>query len=450
MGYGQTQKPVTVTKITEEQQRAQEQQLIAYVEEQLSVDKQTLMARFPFTGSVISRLETVVGHWDWVYTACTDGDKIWMDVLFYVKLDPDEKLFVLAHECWHVIMRHFLRKMNRNDELYNWATDLEIHFLLTKEGLKPPFVLPHDPEWKDLSAEEIYERLLGWEKQNDNNNHSDDGGSGDDGGSNERKIPKHWKQGVESKNLRSPGLGCGFDSHDVKRNDESNDTEDEEDPREVEERIAEKIKSAAEFAKKRNRGVLPAHIEALVDSLPEPKIPWQQVLRQFVTQSIGGSRQWIPPNRRYVWRGMYAQSTKQSTFRGVVALDTSGSCSELLPRFFGELVGLLNSFGKYELTVIWCDCEIQRVETYSDDINPPYDKSSWRMYGGGGTSHVPVFDWIRREYEDTPNVVICLTDLYTEFPKTTPSYPVLWVVPEEYENDLTTEQLPWGQLLVLD
>ncbi len=44
-------------------------------------------------------------------------------------------------------------------KLFNIAADLEIHFLLTDEGLKAPFVLPHDPNWKGLSAEEIYERL---------------------------------------------------------------------------------------------------------------------------------------------------------------------------------------------------------------------------------------------------------------------------------------------------
>ena len=474
MGYGQTpQKPV-LKQLSEEQKKIQEEALIKWVSEQIAIDKQTLMAKFPFTGNIMSRLDVLVGHWDDVPSACTDGNKIWIDVLFYVKLDPEERLFVLAHECWHVILRHFLRKMNRNQELWNWATDLEIHFLLTKEGLKAPFVLPHKPEWKDLSFEEIYDKLLdqakkgqslGDGKKHDNKNDKNGSGSGSgktivisenelgkgdkpedfqeqdenqnyDGSSVVGDIPKDWNQGKESKNLKGAKNGKGFDSHNKKEDSESKDN----DPKEIEDRIVGKIKAAADFVRKRNRGTLPAHLQGLIDDLPKNEIPWQQVLRQFVTQTIGGNRQWLPPNRRHVWKGMYMQSTRQQEFKGVVALDTSGSCIPDLPKFFSELVGLLNSFGKYELDVIYCDAAIQKVEHYSDEENPPNNKE-WKMYGGGGTDHNPVFKWIDENCIEPPNCVICLTDLYTSVPERQPSYPVLWVITPDGNED----GVEWGQ-----
>lgn len=449
MGYGQQQKkekkPV---ELTPEQKKAQEEALIKWVSEQIAIDKQTLMAKFPFTGNVISRLDVLVGHWDDVPTACTNGDKIWVDVLFYVKLDPEERLFVLAHECWHVILRHFLRKMNRNQELWNWATDLEIHFILTKEGLKAPFVLPHKPEWKDLSFEEIYDRLLQQAKQvsqsNGKGKKPDDrmgqGGQGkgqqnddSDGKSAVGDVPKDWNQGKDSKNLKGSKQGKGFDSHNKKEDPESKD----DDPKEIEDRICGKIKAAADFTRKRNRGTLPSHLQGIVDDLPKNEIPWQQVLRQFVTQTIGGQRHWLPPNRRHVWKGVYMQSSHQQIFHGVVALDTSGSCVPDLPKFFGELVGLLNSFGKYDLDVIYCDAKVQKVEHYSDDVNPPSNKE-WKMYGGGGTDHNPVFEWIDKNVAEPPNCVICLTDGYTDVPDRQPGYPVLWIL----TND--GAELPWG------
>lgn len=445
MGYGQTQqkqKPQT-KQLTEEQKKAQEEALIKWVSEQIAIDKQTLMAKFPFTGNVISRLDVLVGHWDDVPTACTNGDKIWVDVLFYAKLDPEERLFVLAHECWHVILRHFLRKMNRNQELWNWATDLEIHFILTKEGLKAPFVLPHKPEWKDLSFEEIYDRLLDQAKkgQGGKGNTGDDKGEGNgegqegegDGSSAIGDVPKDWNQGKDSKNLKGAKSGKGFDSHKKKEDPDSKD----DDPKEIEDRICGKIKAAADFTRKRNRGTLPAHLQGIVDDLPKNEIPWQQVLRQFVTQTMGGQRHWLPPNRRHVWKGMYMQSAHQQTFRGIVALDTSGSCVPDLPKFFSELVGLLNSFGKYELDVIYCDADIQKVEHYSDDVNPPTNKE-WKMYGGGGTDHNPVFKWIDKNCVEPPNCVICLTDGYTSVPERQPGYPVLWILTHD------GEELPWG------
>lgn len=475
MGYGQSSSQTNKKpkkELTPEQQKAQEEALIKWVSEQIAIDKQTLMAKFPFTGNVISRLDVLVGHWDDVPTACTNGDKIWVDVLFYAKLDPEERLFVLAHECWHVILRHFLRKFNRNKELWNWATDLEIHFLLTKEGLKAPFVLPHKPEWKDLSFEEIYDRLLDQAKKGQclgsgkkpddkagKNGSStititeDELGKGDkpedfqgqnsesqDGDSSSAigDVPKDWNQGKESKNLKGAKKGKGFDSHNKKEDPDSKD----DDPKEIEDRVCGKIKAAADFARKRNRGTLPAHLQGIVDDLPKNEIPWQQVLRQFVTQTIGGNRQWLPPNRRHVWKGMYMQSTRQQEFRGVVALDTSGSCIPDLPKFFSELVGLLNSFGKYELDVIYCDAKVQKVEHYSDEVNPPTSKE-WKMYGGGGTDHNPVFKWIDKNMVEPPNVAILLTDGYTDIPEHQPGYPVLWVLTED------GQELPWGQNLRL-
>lgn len=448
-GISQNQKKPAKAELTPEQQKAQEQALIKWVSEQIAIDKQTLMAKFPFTGNVISRLDVLVGHWDDVPTACTNGDKIWVDVLFYAKLDPEERLFILAHECWHVILRHFLRKMNRNQELWNWATDLEIHFILTKEGLKAPFVLPHKPEWKDLSFEEIYDKLLQQAKHisqsNGKGKKPDDkfgqGGQGkgeqnddqDDEKSAVGDIPKDWNGGKDSKNLKGAKKGKGFDSHNKKEDPESKD----DDPKEIEDRICGKIKAAADFTRKRNRGTLPSHLQGIVDDLPKNEIPWQQVLRQFVTQTMGGQRHWLPPNRRHVWKGVYMQSSHQQTFHGVVALDTSGSCVPDLPKFFGELVGLLNSFGKYDLDVIYCDAEIQKVEHYSDDVNPPTNKE-WKMYGGGGTDHNPVFKWIDKNIIEPPNCVICLTDGYTSVPEKQPGYPVLWILTHD------GEELPWG------
>lgn len=443
MSYGQIQsKKIVVKELSQSQKLEQEKTLIKWVTDQIAVDKQLLLNKFPFTGNIISRLDVEVGYWDDIKTACTDGEKIWVNALFYAKLDNEERQFVLGHECWHIILRHFLRKMNRNKELWNWATDLEIHFLLTKEGMKAPFVLPHDPNWKDLSFEEIYEKLV--EQQEKNNIKQNDTSSNDfdkqndnsqntnDNSSSICNIPNEWCKGKDSKNLNGSKNGIGFDLHNKKNNPESNN-----DPKEIESNILDKIKSATNFVYKRNRGLLPAHIKSLIDDLPKNEIPWEQMLRQFVTQTIHGNRTWIPPNRRHIWKNIYIQSSKQEEFHGVVALDTSGSCTNDLPKFFSELVGLLNTFGKYELDVIQCDSKIQNVEHYSDEINPPNNKK-WKMYGGGGTSHLPIFEWISKNVTEEPNCLIALTDGYTEIPKNPPPYPVLWIL----TNDGI--ELPWG------
>ncbi|MFN3883741.1 MAG: VWA-like domain-containing protein, partial [Rhodocyclaceae bacterium] len=50
-----------------------------------------------------------------------------------------------------------------------------------------------------------------------------------------------------------------------------------------------------------------------------------------------------------------------------------------------------------------------------------------RFEGGGGTSFVPVFEWLERAGQ-RPDALIYFTDADGEFPARAPDYPVLWLV----------------------
>jgi predicted metal-dependent peptidase len=54
-----------------------------------------------------------------------------------------------------------------------------------------------------------------------------------------------------------------------------------------------------------------------------------------------------------------------------------------------------------------------------------------RAKGGGGTNHVPVFEYIARSGRK-PDLFIGLTDLESQFPARPPTYPVVWVTPERH------------------
>ena len=75
-------------------------------------------------------------------------------------LDLEEWKFVLAHEFLHAALRHDLRCEDRDPELWNIACDYVVNGWLAdmKVGSMPDFVL-HDPEFKDLSAESLYDML---------------------------------------------------------------------------------------------------------------------------------------------------------------------------------------------------------------------------------------------------------------------------------------------------
>ncbi len=400
------------------------------VEELLAQDRQKLLMKMPFVGALLMRLDLVPVRDERLATAATDGDRIYVDIDFYMKLKSEERLFVLAHEAWHCALIHFMRRQNRDKERFNIAADLEIHFILTDEGLKPPFVLPHNPNWKGLSAEEIYERL------------PKVAGKPVKGG--------QLENGKESSNIKGQAPGQGFDKH-LEKNDDGGETDEEPESGKgrdpdyspevkpgAEERCRERLTAAVQQYE-RTRGTLPAGIAGLVQAVLKPEIDWKELLAQFVTNCYGGSRRWLPPARRHVWKGLYLQSQRTERLRAIVAIDTSGSTSGDLPKFFSELVALLNSFGSYELTVIQCDAEIGKIETF-DDCNLLDPDREWEVTGGGGTDFRPVFDYIEEHSELDPNLLIFFTDGYGGYPERPPPYPVMWLLTSDGRCGVE-----WGQ-----
>ena len=410
------------------------------VGELLAQDRHKLLMRMPFIGALLMRLDLVPVRDERLDTAATDGDRIYVDIDFYMKLKSDERLFVLAHEAWHCALIHFMRRGDRKQELFNIAADLEIHFILTDEGLKAPFVLPHDPRWKGLSAEEIYERI---QKNARRLKINGSGGGGD-------VLDPGMSEGKESENIKGQGNGQGFDKHLEKGGDNGDSEGDSKSGKgrdadyspEVkpgaEERCRERLTAAVQQYE-RTRGTLPAGLAGLVEAILKPEIGWKELLAQFVTNCYGGSRRWLPPARRHVWKGLYLQSQRTERLRAIVAIDTSGSTSGDLPKFFSELVALLNSFGSYELTVIQCDAAVGKVETF-DDCNLLDPDRKWEVTGGGGTDFRPVFSYIDEHSELNPNLLIFFTDGYGGYPERPPPYPVMWLLTSDGRCGVE-----WGQ-----
>ena len=392
----------------------------------MSQDRQKLLVRFPFTGSFVMRLEFVPVRDVRLNTAATDGSRIFFDISFCSKLNADERLFVMAHEAWHCVLMHMLRCQRRDPRRFNIATDMEVNRMLKQEGLlAPPWVLMPRTEWPTgLSAEEMYERLP----------------------AHPPKPPPMPKDGQFDKHVY-PGDGEGDGGDDGYFKDQWGEKGIDPDfkvsiPKDLAEKIREKIIAAAQQTQ-RTRGDLPVHLESVVRAALKPQIRWQEVLAQFVTSCYGGSRRWLPPNRRHVGRGLYLQSSRKEMLRAVVAVDTSGSTTNDLPRFFTELNSLLNTFGDYELTVIQCDCEIQDVSKF-DSFNPMIN-TEWKTYGHGGTDFRPPFQYVSAHSELQPSCMIYITDGCGPAPERAPQFPVLWLLTSDGDVPVS-----WGWKLRLE
>ena len=378
--------------------------------ETLELDRVRLLLDQPFIGAVLIRLNLIPVVDFRCPTASTDGQNIFVNPDFYLKMPPGERRFLLAHEVWHIVYLHFLRGKGRERDIFNMAADMEINFMLKQEKFNvPSSALLPPPKWQRFNAEELYYRLR---KENSASAPAvfdvhlepgrDDRPSGDENGDDELLV-------------MDPDYQVDFGS----------------DP---ENSVREKVVEAAvQYEKK--RGSLPCGLQRIVDRFHSGKLHWKELLAQYVTSCFGGSRRWLPPNRRYISSGLYLQSRRDARIQAILAIDTSGSTVGDFPLFAGELMNLLNSFGQYELTVICCDAKIQSVETFSPEN--PFDGKRIKFKGCGGTSFRPVFDYVDKNLADV-QILIYFTDGFGDDPKK-PPYPVMWVITPNGEN-----RIPWG------
>lgn len=395
-------------------------------------DRQKLLVRFPFTGGFLMRMEFVPVRDCRLRTAATDGERIFMDIAFCTTLSNDERLFVMAHEVWHCVLMHMLRCQTRDPSAFNVATDMEVNRMLKKEGLKPPSkCLMPKAEWDELSAEEIYEHIRkrpkqGMQEQDVRGVDMQDG----DGIGSDKQFDKHiypsTSSGEDDTIVVTDQWGeVGFDKDYAPLI-----------TKELADKIRERIVAVAQQIE-RTRGTIPEHLANIVRAALRPQIRWQEVLAQFVTSCYGGSRRWLPPNRRHISQGLYLQSSRKERLQAAVAIDTSGSTTADLPQFFSELTSLLNTFGDYELTVMQCDCEIQNVEKF--DAYTPFHSIDWKAYGHGGTDFRPPFVYVAEHSEIEPSCLIYITGGCGPAPDNPPPYPVLWILTGNGEKPA-----PWG------
>lgn len=458
----------------------------------LTQDRQRLLIKHPFVGGILMGLDLIPIRDARCRTAATDASKIFIDIAFWSELSPENRTFVLAHEVWHCALMHFARRQGRDPEVFNWATDMEINTLLRNDGLNPPAEVLFPPsELEGHSAEEIYEHLLKQMKKNQSgkkgqksqngkgssqSQQSQPGngggdpfdGDGEDGqedsDNNGKGKPNGGKDGKEKNGGNKNGkLEGQFDRHEYK--DLSDMTEEElkewlekNQPKDkygkvgfdkdfnpsisqdAQEKMRQSVIQAAQ-SHERQKGDLPAHMKALLDQLLQPEVKWQEVLAQFVTKCYGiGRKTWCPPNRRHIHNDTYIQSRRTEKIKLAVCVDTSGSCLGDLPKFFGELKGLVESFGEYEIHLIQCDAEVGSCEFY-DEGNPLDIEKNFEMTGGGGTSFSPCYDYIKENGIDC-DAVIYLTDGYGDvYPNNPLSVPTLWVI----TSDGSEEFCNWGQ-----
>jgi len=382
-----------------------------------------------------------------VPTAATDGRRLYYNPDYLYSLKHHERVFVLAHEVMHAVMRHSkfsksyrladnLRGLPWDHDFYNVVCDWIINRLLMDEK-----VGQYNPSWlynpHVLAADLPEDVYVKWWKQRPpppgggnpgNPGNPGSGGSGSQPGSGSGSAPYTFKDHGTTGKAAKPdkvaeGAGGRFDQIFEPMVDPASGAEDA--PTEME--FKEAIARAAAAAKA--MGKMPATFQSMIDEIMDAQVSWKDYIRMLLTGKLGMGREtWERPNRRRLVLNPMIYIPGRRGFGAdtvVIGLDTSGSIGQKeLDSFFGEVGGILQDVKPKRIILLDCDADIAQVrEARSvDDFGVIREQGA---KGGGGTNFRPVFEWCEKEMVK-PDALVYLTDMYGDFPDKAPAYPVIW------------------------
>lgn len=335
-----------------------------------------------------------------IETASTDGKVIKYNPRFIETLNISQTKGLLKHEILHIAYMHHLRRNNRDFVKWNKATDYVINSILLKAGTHLPEGGLVDSAFDNMSAEAVYNKLPDDPQNNENNN-------------------QNWNWGTVED---SP------DAHDAATRSE------------LEQDVKTEIVNAHNAAK--ITGKLPAGLDRLIDEIQQSKMPWKTILARFFRSTTKADESWSKPNRRYVAHNVYLPSRHTNSLGSIViAIDTSGSINtENLKQFFGCVSSILKHARPESIHLVYCDAAVASTQILTA-ADLPLKLDKFKPKGGGGTSFVPVFEYVDKN-KLTPAALLYLTDMLGIFPSKVPPYPVIWCATTKHKG-------PFGKTIEL-
>jgi predicted metal-dependent peptidase len=390
-----------------------------------------LLLDHPFFGSLLFRLKGRESRS--IATMATDGVSLYYNPEFVDTLNSATLCGVLAHEVMHPALHHHVRRSGRNPRRWNEACDYAINPLLLDAGLSLPDGVLVDNRFREMSAEQIYNKLENEAEQQSGEEDRANSTTGcRTGDAPPAESEPETESGSESDGPSAPvtdgGIGQVLDAP----------LPDEETPG-IEEQAREwsvAINQAVTLAKQ--AGKVPAGIGRTLEGAADASVDWREMLRRLWSETTPAEYSWMRPNRRHIWTGLYLPGViREGVGEIAIAVDCSGSVNGRQLRLFeAEVRSILEGQRPQRVYVLYFDATVQRVEIYEAgqrvNLNPA---------GGGGTEFGPCFDWLD-ERGIMPQTLVFLTDLWGTFPTSAPSYPVLWA-------STGRRQAPFGEVIPL-
>lgn len=330
--------------------------------------------------------------WDeGINTAATDGINLWWNPHFFLALKPEVRETILLHELWHPGFLHMVRRGDRDPHTWNVAADIVINNMLKKEGYSFEGVDPCiDPKYEGWGTEAVYDDLI----------------------NNSPPTPKNL--------FTCPGSGQG-DQSDIEIPASA------EEQKAIERIVTNNVVSAAHSAALAGEGAgdIPGEVQETIKRFLSPKLPWEQILRNFFNELENQDYSWARPNRRY--QDIYLPSLvddREGLDHLIYFLDVSGSISENdIVRFHSEFKYVKETFQPEKMTMVQFDTRIQKEDEFLKD--DPFMET--HVIGRGGTCLICVRDYIIKHQ---PTAVVIFSDLQVTPMQPLPNtmnVPIIWV-----------------------
>jgi len=400
----------------------------------------------PFISSLLSRVRIILT--DKVKTACvTEHGVMAISPTFWSGLSWCGRVWVLAHETFHIAFRDHKRQAHRSLKAWNLVTDA-VNNEMIKEFLRTPkeielLAVTLNEIWNPLrehlakqmafsdflklSKEEIYRLLPRVE----------------DDGSGESRCPKCGSVNIRIKELDVSNMtarcqcdDCGHEwDADVEMNGsgagvpipveevvgdlgggdlegevlQEGDPEIYRDGKEVDgEDVDEKWKNrvASAYDVQKSVGTIPGNLKRVVDALLKPKVDWRSLLKQAFRVGFGRTvvSTWRRPSRKSpVFPGL-----RRYTYPTVWCLvDMSGSISQKeAEQFISEIYSIAGDAPVK--VVVWDTIVYDVVEAKSQA--EVIVKVKEQLHGGGGTEIGPALETTLQRMRPRDMVVV-LSDM---------------------------------------
>lgn len=366
--------------------------------------KRKMLVKYPFFGSIV----TNIGYKESkdIIAAATDGKIIYYNPDFLNELNISEQIFIFAHEVCHIAFNHILRSENKDNDLWNIATDAVINQFLKRDGLTMVQGGVDIKEAINYDVETLYEKLL----QNKQSLESDK--SKQDVGHDSHEL---WEQAV--KKYKEENVNEKKDKTGLEKKQEELEKTGEKDAfkKNLEEKKKQLEGLKEEILKQSlQKGTLAnGDVRSISDiGTSKPIIDWRYALREAIKYGVD----WSYKNAIIEDGIIKANLEEQPIPETEIVLDTSDSINNKLLR--GFLRECKNILKQSRLKVGCFDTKFygfHEIKTLSDIDN-------MILKGGGGTNFEVAVNAFTRRVENK----IIFTDGYASMPNT--SIDVIWIV----------------------